>query len=409
MEKQGSNIKNRNRVEPSHSKGDEMKHVLKLLLKDWFKSKYIWLLPLVILLVAGTYFYVNNTQTGNTQQELTQTFEDRRLTVSDLISKWQLKEQMIGVTTPEKQAIDSLLIQEQYIKDILAKLESGDLHIAQLQLSYLQEYHGYTELVPIPYLSLDTSKETTKAQDLIARDLSYIEEKTPYDSALYSKQVLEILLNPITLFLLLLIFMYRYTYDRENRSFDFFKLNSLSNRAIYFGYLIPMLLVVGLYVTWAVLISNLPVLFTGNLQTLHYPLEILVLSQSVWVPVWKWLVFIPLGWTLLMTMLLLVMTYLIKQRVTMGVLLALLGLPFVGLYMLAMNTGFSMANPVHLVVFYEAALLTSSRFIWYLALMSGITFALFISVYAAIGLKKNSGFRLPTMTSTLKSDRKSVV
>ncbi|WP_193769137.1 hypothetical protein, partial [Metasolibacillus meyeri] len=206
------------------------------------------------------------------------------------------KERMVGLTLEEQQALESLLLKEQYVKEILNKLKEGDLQIASEQLAYIQQYEKYVELKPIPYLNISHLKiEERKAQTLLEQHLPYSEERTPFHTALFTKQLFQILFSPFTAFFFVLIFCYIYTFDRGNRAFDFLKINSLSNGAIYYGYMLTFVLMVLLYIVLVCCLAMLPPLLMGNSATLFYPLEVAVHTEIVWVPVWKWLVFIPIG------------------------------------------------------------------------------------------------------------------
>lgn len=344
-----------------------MKEVIRFLIKGWLKNKFLLLIPVVIILFIVALAVINSTQSGATEQELQETFQSRKENVNLLINSLLTKERMIGLTMNEEHALDSLLLKEEYVKEILTKLNDGNLQIADEQLAYIKQYRKYITYKPIPYLNENALKdEELKAQVLKEHQLSYSEQLTPYKTALFTKQLLQILFSPITAFLLLLMFCYRYISDKEKRTFDFFKINSLSNLAIYYGYLIPLLLNVLLYIFIVAFVSFLPPLLTGNLDTIFYPLEVAVNNEIILVPVWKWLVFVPIGWGIFMTLLLLLLTCLFKQRATLGTLFTFISLPALIGYMISLKFGFHMANPIHLIVSYEANILAADHFVAYI-------------------------------------------
>lgn len=379
-----------------------MKAVSGFLLKGLLKSKYLLLLPIAIGILIVTLLTINHSQSGATQQELKDTFSNRKENIHLLISSTLTKERMIGLTREEQQALESLLVKEQYVKDILKKLNDGDLHIAAEQLAYVKEYQNYITLKPIPYLSESALQlEALKAQALLSHDLSYTEQSTPYNTALYTKQLFQILFNPITAFLFVLIFGYHYVANRENRLFDFFKMNSLSDRAIYFGYLVPLLLMVLTYIVIVCVLALLPPLLTGNIQSIFYPLEVAVNSEILLVPVWKWLVFIPIGWGMFMTMLVLGSVCLFKWRVNLSVLFTIISLPVLIGYVMALKFGFHFVNPIHLLVSYEADLLAMNRFGTYLLMMLGYLLVGFVLSYVVIQAK-TMPISLPQFQTTKK-------
>lgn len=49
------------------------------------------------------------------------------------------KKSIIGLTHEEQQSLDSLLLKEEYLNEILSKINDGNLHIATEQLSFLKE------------------------------------------------------------------------------------------------------------------------------------------------------------------------------------------------------------------------------------------------------------------------------
>ena len=379
-----------------------MKEVSGFLLKGLLKSKYLLLLPIAIAILVVTLLAINHSQSGTTQQELKDTFSNRKENIHLLISSTLTKERMIGLTLEEQQALESLLEKEQYVKGILKKLNDGNLHIAAEQLAFVKEYQKYVTLKPIPYLNESSLQlEALKAQALLSDDLSYTEQVTPYYTALYTKQLFQIFFNPITAFLFVLIFGYHYVANRENRLFDFFKMNSLSNRAIYYGYLIPLLLVVLLYIVLVCVLSLLPPLLTGNIHTIFYPLEVAVHTDLQLVPVWKWLVYIPIGWGIFMTMLVLCSICLFKLRASLSVLFTIISLSvFIG-YVIALKFGFHMGNPIHLLVSYEADLLATNRFATYLVMMLGLLLLGFVLSYVVIQAKMMS-ISLPQFQTTKK-------
>ncbi|MEK5080116.1 hypothetical protein MKX73_14395 [Solibacillus sp. FSL W7-1436] len=379
-----------------------MNEVIRFLLKGWLKSKYIFILPVAITVLVGTMFVMNSMQSGATKQELQEMFNNRKDTVHLLITSTLTKERVIGLTPEEQQSLQSLLLKEQYINDILKKLAENDLQIVDQQLAYLNEYENYIAFKAIPYLGEHTVEvEREKAEALFDHQLGYTEQNTPFKTALFTKQLFHILFSPITAFLLLLAFCYQYMFDRENRTFDFFKINSLSSTAIYFGYLIPLLMVVLCYIALACAVSILPPLLTGNLNTIYYPVEVAMNSEIILVPIWKWLVFIPIGWGIFSALLLLLFTCLIKQQTRLGFLFALISVPVLISYMISLKTGFQRYNPIHLIVSYEQLLLNSNRFVLYLIIMLLLAVVCTGLTYTVINLQ-NISFGLPDYTASKK-------
>ena len=379
-----------------------MKEVSGFLLKGLLKSKYLLFLPIAISIMIVILLVINHSQSGATQQELKDTFSNRKENIHLLISSTLTKERMIGLTLEEQQALESLLVKEQYVKEILKKLNDGNLHIAAEQLAFVKEYQNYVTLKPVPYLNESSLQlEALKAQALLSNDLSYTEQITPYNTALYTKQLFQIFFNPLTAFLFVLIFGYHYVANREIRLFDFFKMNSLSNRAIYYGYLIPLLLVVLLYILLVCVLSLLPPLLTGNIHTIFYPLEVAVHTDLQLVPVWKWLVFIPIGWGIFVTMLVLCSVCLYKLRASLSVLFTIISLPLVISYVISLKFGFHLVNPIHLLVSYEADLFVTDRFATYLVMMLGILLLGFVLSYVVIQAKTRY-VSLPQFQTTKK-------
>lgn len=371
-------------------------------MKAWLKSKYLLLLPVVMGLLVITLFFINSSQSGATQQELQETFSNRKETVQLLIESTLKKEGIVGLTPEEQQSMEILLLKEEYIKGILKKLNAGDLDIATEQLAYIKEYEKYIAVKPIPYLNESLLKvEERKAQALFEHRLAYSEQITPFNTALFTKQLMQILFSPVMAFLLLLIFCYKYMFDRENRIFDFFKMNSLSNGAIYYGYLIPLVLAVILYITVATVLTLIPPFLAGNINTIFYPIEVAVNTEIILVPVWKYLVFVPIGWGILMSLLLLLLICLFKQRATLGVLIPVISFPVVICYLVSIKAGFRMANPVHLIVSYDTDLLATDRFVTYLFTMVVLLMIVFVISYVVIRMK-NVHLQLPEFQTTKK-------
>ncbi|WP_339176130.1 hypothetical protein MKY51_06980 [Solibacillus sp. FSL R5-0691] len=382
-----------------------MNEVIRFLMKGLLKSKYIFILPVAIIVLVGSMLIMNSIQSGATKQELQETFNNRKDTVHLLITSTLTKERVIGLTPEEQQSSESLLLKEQYINDILKKLDENDLQIAEQQLAFLNEYENYIAFKAIPYLGEHSvAVEKEKAEALIDHQLAYTEQNTPYKTALFTKQLFQILFSPVTAFLLLLVFSYKYMFDRENRTFDFFKMNSLSSTAIYFGYLMPLLLVELCYIVIGYVLSFLPPLLSGNLNTIYYPVEVTVNSEVVLIPIWKWLVFIPIGWGIFSTILLLLFTCLIKQQAKLGLLFSLISLPVLISYIVSLKTGFLMYNPIHLIVSYEQLLLNSNRLVFYLIIMFLLVMVCTGLTYAVINMKSVS-LGVPEYTASKKQYR----
>lgn len=382
-----------------------MNEVIRFLMKGLLKSKYIFILPVAIIVLVGSMLVMNSIQSGATKQELQETFNNRKDTVHLLITSTLTKERVIGLTPEEQQSLESLLLKEQYINDILKKLDENDLQIAEQQLAFLNEYENYIAFKAIPYLGEHSvAVEKEKAEALIDHQLAYTEQNTPYKTALFTKQLFQILFSPVTAFLLLLVFSYKYMFDRENRTFDFFKMNSLSSTAIYFGYLMPLLLVELCYIVIGYVLSFLPPLLSGNLNTIYYPVEVTVNSEVVLIPIWKWLVFIPIGWGIFSAILLLLFTCLIKQQAKLGLLFSLISLPVLISYIVSLKTGFLMFNPIHLIVSYEQLLLNSNRLVFYLIIMFLLVMVCTGLTYAVINMKSVS-LGVPEYTASKKQYR----
>ncbi|CAM3114353.1 hypothetical protein FITA111629_04460 [Filibacter tadaridae] len=379
-----------------------MKEVIDFVVKGIIKNKYILLAPLAIILLIASMMMINSTQTGTTQKELQDTFNDRKETVNLLISKILNKKRNIGLSEDAQQGLDSLLSQEEYLKQISSKLDEGVLDISFENIEYIKEYEAYEEYISIPYNNKDILNiEQQKVETLAKHNLSYTEQQTPYKTALFTKQLFQLFFSPITAFLFLLIFSYKYLSDRENRTFDFFKVNSLSNTAIYYGYLIPFLLLVLVYIFIASFFSLLPTLVTGNLNTIHYPIEMAVQSETMMVPVWKWLLFLPIGWGIFVSLLLVLSICLFKQRISFGVLLSMVAIPLVIGYIISTQFGFYMVNPIHLIVSYETHLLPTHRFMIY-QLWMFIVLIIFLAASYPVFNSKGSAFKAPVLNSTRK-------
>ena len=364
-----------------------MKELTYFIVKGLIKSIYILWVPVVLILFILSLLVINSTQSGATQKELQDTVNHRLENIDFLIGRALNKKRNVGLSEEVQLGLDSMLIQEGYLKLISSKLNEGNLDISSESLDYIKEYSVYENYISIPYHSKDEINiEQEKMEILEKHNLAYTEQKTPYNTALFTKQLFQLLFSPVTAFLILLIFCYKYLSDERNRTFDFFKLKSLSNTAIFFGYLIPFFLIVVGYIILASLLSLLPPVMTGNINTIYYPIEVVVGSETLMVPVWKWLLYLPIGWGIFVSLLVVPAICLFKQRISMGALLTIIALPLLIAYIISVQFGFYMVNPIHLIVSYEMYLLPTNRFIRYLAGM----FILLIICY----IRFLSGFQI---------------
>lgn len=284
-----------------------------------------------------------------------------------------------------------------YLKEISTKLARGDLDISNENLAYLKAYSEYESYDFISYINPQVLKvEQQKAAALSKQGLPFTEQETPFNTALFSKQLFQLLFSPFTAFLFFLIFIYKIISDEQNRTFEFFKVNSLSNTAIYYGYLIPFLMLAIVYTILAGFFSLLPPLLTGNLETIHYPIDMLIGTETVMVPLWKWLLFLPIGWAIFVALMLTIAICLFKQRLSFSVLLAIIAVTVVCGYIYSVLFGFHMFNPIHLIVSYEMHLLPTNRFVTYL---TGMLLLLILCLLACFPVfkSKNVVFTSPSL------------
>lgn len=367
-----------------------MKEVTSFIMKGILKSKYILLVLFVIILFIFSLMAINRTQSSTTQQELQETFDDRKETVNFLISKMLNKKSHIGLPQEEQLSLDSLLLQEEYLKEISTKLERGDLDISDENLLYLKEYSRYENYDFINYINVKLLEvEQQKAATLSRHDLPYTEQKNPFNTALFSKQLFQLLFSPFTAFLFVLVFSYKTISDEQNRTFEFFKVNSLSNTAVYFGYLMPFLILVLGFTILAGFLSFLPPMLAGNLNMIHYPIEVVIGTETLMVPVWKWLLFLPIGWGIFVSLILVFALCLFKLRLSFSVLIGIIVLPLVIAYICSVQFGFHMLNPIHLLVSYEMHLLPTNRFITYLVIMLLLLILCLIVCYPVFNSKRS--------------------
>ncbi|WOV87188.1 hypothetical protein QWT69_15210 [Sporosarcina oncorhynchi] len=377
-----------------------MNKVIGFVSKGIVKSKYMIFIPVAIAVLVSMLLLINATRPDTTQEELQESIDDRVATINDLIGKILNKKRQVGLPEDQQNALDSLLLQEEYLKLISQNIAEDNLNIAGNLLAYIDEYKDYKKYNIIEYYNYDILEiERKKAEALFKHQLSFTEQKNPYKTALFSKQLFQFLFNPITAFLFFLIFSYKYRADEENGTFDFFKVNSLSNPAVYYGYLVSIYMYLLVYIFIATTLSMLPPILTGNLKTIYYPIEVIVGAETLMVPVWKWLIFLPLGWGIFVSLLLLMAAVFFKQKLPVGILMAVLLIPLAIAYIISNQFGFHMMNPIHLITAFEASLLTTNKFVFYLAGMTIVLISCLGLAYPLFNSEKLV-WRAPT-TSTV--------
>ncbi|MCG3087600.1 cytochrome b/b6 domain-containing protein [Sporosarcina cyprini] len=379
-----------------------MKGVIDFFIKGIIKSKYIYMLPLAIILFIVSFQAINGMQSESTQKELQETFESRKETVNFLIGKTLNKKRNIGLPEEQQNALDSLLLQEEYLKKIVDKLSDNDLNISFENLAYLKEYEEYVNYNFINYNNVSILQvEQKKVEILKDKELPFTEQKTPSTTALFAKQVFFLLFSPITAFLFLLIFSYKYVADKQNRIFDFLKIHSLSNTTIYYGYLFPFLLIILGYIAVASILSLLPALLTGNIDTIHFPIEVINGAETILVPVWKWLLYLPIAWGIFVSLLAVLALCLFKMRFPLGAVFAAVGLSLTVAYIVQAQLGFFMWNPIHLIVSFESNLLPAHGFIAFLLGMF-VLLLILLAVSYPIFKSRRLALRIKASSSTKK-------
>lgn len=376
-----------------------MKHVIKFTAKDWMKSKLLYTIPFVIICVILASYFLNRSQAGTTVEELRQVTQHQLDYVVLLSTTIEAKEADIGATDEELQSLEPLARQEQYLKEILSDIQKGNLHIAGNQISFYDEYMKFVDLKPIFYLGQgEKFIEKEKAILLKKHNLPYMEEKNPYESALFTKQLIEIFFHPIIALLFLIIFCFRYINDRKNKVFNFFQLQSLSKSSIYLGYFMLLVGSILAYIITVSFLSILPVLLEGNWESFNYPVEILKGTEIVFIPIWKWLLYIPIGWLLFMMFSLVVFFFFVRLNYS----LTLYGLTLFGLMSLAYLVytvfGFQYPNPLHLITAYKPELFLANQYLVYLFGMTVLLILLLVSILILIKSKPFTKLKFPSVS-----------
>ncbi|MBD7985520.1 hypothetical protein H9649_13065 [Sporosarcina sp. Sa2YVA2] len=365
-----------------------MKEVVQFVLKGIVKSKYLLFALLAMIVVAMSLLILNQQQPSSTLKEFESTVLNDKSNLNFIIGKFLLRESELGLDEEQQISLDSLLIHENYLKEIIQKVRSESLDFVTEQKRYIEEYQTYTEHSDVIVHSRNNFFDPLDKIELLEKhQLPYLEEKTPWNTSLFTKQLFQIFFSPVIAFLFLLLFIYKYISDRDNQTFEFLKLNSLSPTSIYYGYLIPFIIMIVGYAFFAALLSFLPVLLTGNINTIHYPIDVNLIGESNLVYVWKWLIYMPIGWSIFVSILLVFLMALLRMRLSMGLTLTLFAsLPLAG-YFIFTQFKFSLFNPIHLIFFYEENLLSLNRFIFYLLLMFCLLVLCLIALYPIFNMK----------------------
>lgn len=381
-----------------------MKEVVQFVLKGIVKSKYLLFALLAMIVVAMSLLILNHQQPSSTLKDFETPFLSDESTLNFIISQYYVKESGVVLDKEEHIALESLLIHENYLKDIIQKIKLESLDFVAEHKKYIEEYQTYTDHSGfVIHSSNNFFKPLNKINLLEKHQLPYLEEKNPWNTSLFTKQLFQIFFSPITAFLFILLFIYKYISDRDNRTFDFLKLNSLSPTSIYYGYLVPFIIMIVGYVFFAALISILPVLLAGNINTIHYPIDLNMAGESNLVSVWKWLIYMPIGWSIFVALLLVVLMALLRMRLSMGLTFTLFAsLPLAG-YFIFTQFKFLIFNPIHLTFFYEEILLSSNRLMFYLLLMFCLLVVGLIALYPLFNMK-NSGFKFNYSNSSQRKE-----
>ena len=76
-------------------------------------------------------------------------------------------------------------------------MDEGNLDISSESMDYIKEYRVYETYISIPYQNKDVLNiEQEKMEILEKHNLPYTEQKTPYNTALFTKQLFQLLFSP---------------------------------------------------------------------------------------------------------------------------------------------------------------------------------------------------------------------
>ncbi|WP_342526103.1 hypothetical protein MKY84_11285 [Chryseomicrobium sp. FSL W7-1435] len=380
-----------------------MKHVVKFMVKDWLKTKLLYIVVILLTVFVGSLLIFNQSQSGTTLNELKEFTQQQIDNVVLISSTIEAKEAAIGAPENELKALEPLYKKEEHLRDILTDLNNGNYNVAEKQIAFYKEYKSFTDLKTIYYLGQsDGFLEKEKALILHDNELGHLEETTPYDSALFTNRIFELLFNPLTVFFFLLIFSYRYINDRENRTFDFLKLQSLSNKSIYFGYFLLLVGSVLLYAVMVITLAFLPVILSGSWESINYPVEVLQGTEVVFIPVWKWLLYRPLGWLIFMTLSLLFFTFFVKQQAAISAFAITMTIFLATCYFIYTINGFQLINPLHLIAFYEGDFFIKNSYLIYLGVMMLFITLIGCGIVYFISSRKIIKIQIPVLFSVMR-------
>lgn len=347
-----------------------MGEVLRFFSKGIFKSKYFKVSVVTLVAVLILWLAVNYFQPNETLEMFEKEFTEANELVANYVDQYYYKQATAGLDEEEAFMLERLLVHESHLKNMLKKIRAGQYDFVDEHQKYVESAQTLLEETGLDLYRLqDFSGVIEKINVLQHYNLPYMEEQTPFNNGLFTKQMMQIFFNPITAFIFLLAFIYKYLSDREQNLFDFLKLQAQSPFSIYTGYLLSFLLVLVIYVTFTALLAFLPTLLTGNLATLSYPSELVLIGKSEFSSVFMWLLYLPMSWLLFVTLSLFMLIALLRVDWPIGYPMTIFGGILASSLAVYQQYGFLQWNPLHLLVNYETHLFPTNQYGYYLMKM----------------------------------------
>ncbi|WP_143544277.1 hypothetical protein [Salinicoccus kekensis] len=333
-------------------------------------------------------------ESGQTKEALLAQQEERMVPLDFVISQFYAKESDVGLTEMDEEVRTNLETQFDLVSSMYRKLEENNMDISSEIIRYVNEYEtydryeGYIQIESMDQLAV----QKEKAEIINAHGIEYIEEEMPYNSSLFALQIMNLFLNPITLLFLLLIVNFKFTSDQRNKIFEWMQLNSVSKKNISFSFLGAFVLTTIMYALIIMVVSLLPMIITGNFQTIHYPVELFTNDGTSFIAAWKLLLYIPIGWMVFAIMILYINVIFIKITQSASFAFILSVLIMGSLYIVNYNFGLQIWNPIHLLINYEIDLFVQYAFVDFLIIILILT--AIIQILGFFLLKLNFSFQI---------------
>lgn len=287
---------------------------IKWLIKTINRSKVWWVYCTGILLVIVGIWIHHYQQPLQTVAELSNFVTEQQTALSLSRGVVTIQKEFYPEFDADGQIEENLIQGGRVLTELNSKLYREDYFIADEQIEFYELLLADVieeNQIPTGFRREEGQRELEKAKYMKAHQLAVIEERVPIDSALFSLQIANVLFSFVTILIILFIFGNQLYQSIQQEKLRLYYTLPIKHRLIVamddIRIMYVVLVTIGLF-----LLSFLPMLISGNFQSLIYP-YIAQQGEVVKVfPVWQVILLKLVVWVIALVMLRIIALFLLR-------------------------------------------------------------------------------------------------